>query len=218
MGFFITFGFAALGIPKGDACYQRDARRYFRSTKWKKMFFLSFLCSLIRTFAFRMEDIAIELSLLHSLSGIQFVKQLEKITQYGGYALVKGETAIYSFCLTQGTVELPISFSRRKGLTWCTIWRLFMAKGPLEHNFWTPSGRAIVSCSRSSVSCRHQSLLRSEPQRSRSPLVQRKEDHLCKQIRCPKPHVLQAVPQKVRAIKKAAPYMIQPFIQMEQYL
>ena len=24
--------FVALGIPKGDACYQRDARRYFRST------------------------------------------------------------------------------------------------------------------------------------------------------------------------------------------
>ena len=48
------------------------------------------------TFALRMEDIAIELSLLHSLSGIQFVKQLEKITQYGGFALVKGETAIYS--------------------------------------------------------------------------------------------------------------------------
>ena len=43
-----------------------------------------------------MEDIAIALSLLHSLSGIQFVKQLEKITQYGGFALVKGETAIYS--------------------------------------------------------------------------------------------------------------------------
>ena len=43
-----------------------------------------------------MEDIAIELSLLHSLSGIQFVKQLEKITQYGGFTLVKGETAIYS--------------------------------------------------------------------------------------------------------------------------
>ena len=42
-----------------------------------------------------MEDIAIELSLLHSLSGIQFVKQLEKITQYGGFTLVKGETAIY---------------------------------------------------------------------------------------------------------------------------
>ena len=51
-----------------------------------------FLC----TFATIMEDIAIELSLLHSLSGIQFVKQLEKITQYGGFALVKGETAIYS--------------------------------------------------------------------------------------------------------------------------
>lgn len=29
-------------------------------------------------------------------SSIQFVKQLEKITQYGGFALVKGETAIYS--------------------------------------------------------------------------------------------------------------------------
>ena len=43
-----------------------------------------------------MEDIAIELSLLHSLSGIQFVKQLEKITQFGGFTLVKGETAIYS--------------------------------------------------------------------------------------------------------------------------
>jgi len=43
-----------------------------------------------------MEDIAVELSLLHSLSGIQFVKQLEKITRYGGFALVKGETAIYS--------------------------------------------------------------------------------------------------------------------------
>ena len=43
-----------------------------------------------------MEDIAIELSILHSLSGIQFVKQLEKITQYAGFFLVKGETAIYS--------------------------------------------------------------------------------------------------------------------------
>lgn len=43
-----------------------------------------------------MDDIAIELSLLHSLSGIQFVKQLEKITHYGGFSLVQGETAIYS--------------------------------------------------------------------------------------------------------------------------
>jgi len=43
-----------------------------------------------------MEDIAIELSLLHSLAGIQFVKQLEKITQYGGFTLIKGEVAIYS--------------------------------------------------------------------------------------------------------------------------
>ena len=35
-------------------------------------------------------------TILHSLSGIQFVKQVEKITQYGGFALVKGETSIYS--------------------------------------------------------------------------------------------------------------------------
>jgi len=42
----------ALGIPKGDACYHRDARRYFRSTiKTKKMAFCFVLCSLIRTFA-----------------------------------------------------------------------------------------------------------------------------------------------------------------------
>ena len=41
-----------------------------------------------------MENIAIELSLLHSLSGIQFVKQLEKITQYGGFTLLKGKKTI----------------------------------------------------------------------------------------------------------------------------
>ena len=51
---------------------------------------------IITTFADIMEDIAIELSLLHTLSGIQFVKQLEKITHYGGFSLVQGETSIYS--------------------------------------------------------------------------------------------------------------------------
>ena len=43
-----------------------------------------------------MEDIAAELALLHTLAGIHFVKQLEKITQYGGFSLVEGETSIYS--------------------------------------------------------------------------------------------------------------------------
>ena len=31
-----TFDCVALGIPKGDACYQRDARKYFHSKKQKK--------------------------------------------------------------------------------------------------------------------------------------------------------------------------------------
>lgn len=43
-----------------------------------------------------MDDIATELSLLQNLSGIQFVKHLEQITQYGGFNPVKGETAIFS--------------------------------------------------------------------------------------------------------------------------
>ena len=43
-----------------------------------------------------MNDITTELSLLHTLSGIQFVKQLELITQYAGFTLVKGETDIFS--------------------------------------------------------------------------------------------------------------------------
>jgi len=33
----------ALGIPKGDACYQRDARRYFRSEKLKYIWFFAHL-------------------------------------------------------------------------------------------------------------------------------------------------------------------------------
>ena len=43
-----------------------------------------------------MEDIAVELSKLHTLSGIQFVKQLEAITRYGGFDLLQGENAIYA--------------------------------------------------------------------------------------------------------------------------
>ena len=46
--FFITFDCVALGIPKDDACYQRDARKYFRSKKTK---IILVFCSLIRTFA-----------------------------------------------------------------------------------------------------------------------------------------------------------------------
>lgn len=51
--------------------------------------------SVVRSLAF-MKDISIELSLLHTLSGIRFVKQLEVITRYGGFNLVSGETAIYT--------------------------------------------------------------------------------------------------------------------------
>ena len=41
-------------------------------------------------------DIAHELAKLHELRGKQFVRQLEKITLYGGFHLIKGEVAIYS--------------------------------------------------------------------------------------------------------------------------
>ena len=77
-----AFSFAYLGV----------STNFFCSFFTPETLFTNKIC----TFACIMEDIAIELSLLHSLSGIQFVKQLEKITQYGGFTLIKGETAIYS--------------------------------------------------------------------------------------------------------------------------
>ena len=75
-----------------------------------------------------MEDIAIELSLLHSLSGIQFVKQLEKITQYGGYALVKGETAIYAVGGEGSDDYEPLLDAARKAVE--HGYRVFMLPNP----------------------------------------------------------------------------------------
>ena len=48
-----------------------------------------------------MNDIAAELAKLQTLRGIQFVKQLELISSYGGFNLLKGETAIYSVGVEQ---------------------------------------------------------------------------------------------------------------------
>ncbi|MBQ4387248.1 MAG: hypothetical protein II822_06570 [Prevotella sp.] len=48
-----------------------------------------------------MNDIAAELAKLQTLRGIQFVKQLELIFSYGGFNLLKGETAIYSVGIEQ---------------------------------------------------------------------------------------------------------------------
>ena len=40
LSFFVLCDNVALDIPKGDACYQRDARRYLRSTiKIKRILF-----------------------------------------------------------------------------------------------------------------------------------------------------------------------------------
>lgn len=84
-------------FAKGQLEMQTPTDRYYVKSPFSTFFILyDIITEEILTFANNMEDIAIELSLLHSLSGIQFVKQLEKITQYGGFDLVQGETAIYS--------------------------------------------------------------------------------------------------------------------------
>ena len=42
-----------------------------------------------------MNDIAEELNILHGLTGVEFVRQLEKITHYGGFSLLKNESNIF---------------------------------------------------------------------------------------------------------------------------
>ena len=66
------------------------------------------------TFVVGMEDIATELALLHTLSGIQFVKQLEAITKYAGFSLLKGETAILAVGGTEdGDFEALLAAARK---------------------------------------------------------------------------------------------------------
>lgn len=49
-----------------------------------------------RTFAFRMNDIASELERLHTLTGAEFSRQVERIALRGEFHPLAGETAIYT--------------------------------------------------------------------------------------------------------------------------